>query len=142
MRGSVRRRSGALTGQPAPTLHTFFPLLRHPRDDTHSLNTLNPIILILGSDHTFPLQLAKKSVSSNSASILHLHPNSSPTCLQSFSNDLMLCLKDAPSRINRNSPASRLPSGLTPFTVFSCRANCFPDLTYPSQSNKWRKGFI
>lgn len=31
----------------------------------HSLNTLNKIILILGSVHTFPLQLARKSASSN-----------------------------------------------------------------------------
>ena len=37
--GRVRWSQTSLTGQPAPTLHIFFPLLRHPRDDTQRNST-------------------------------------------------------------------------------------------------------
>lgn len=71
--GRLRWSETSLTGQPAPTLHTFFPLQRNPRDDTQQNSTKIwsfPKHTKQNHPHTrlrphIPLQLARKSASSN-----------------------------------------------------------------------------
>lgn len=110
----------------------------------HSLVIANMIILMFGSDQALPLFLARKSESSNEASILHVQPTSSPICFQSFSNDATSCLKLVPSPLRvGNSPETTLPSCRPTITEPSFGRNnfasCRAALSWPAQSKRCKK---